>query len=198
MPRCKYCKAKFEAYSSLQSFCSIGHAIAWTTTENGQKAVKRAKNAKLKAQKAKDRKKLESLKTRKDFIKDLQQAFNEFIRLRDHDQPCISCGRFDHEIPDKHTGGKWDAGHYRSVGSAPELRFVETNVHKQCKHCNSTNGLGGNYCEYRKGLINRIGLKEVEKLEGPDRPPKLTTEEVKEAIKQYRAKSRELKKQLRG
>ncbi|HEJ2113501.1 TPA: recombination protein NinG, partial [Pseudomonas aeruginosa] len=66
----------------------------------------------------------ERLKSRADHLREAQQAFNEFIRLRDADQPCISCGR--------HHDGQYHAGHYRTVAASPELRFEPLNVHKQC------------------------------------------------------------------
>ena len=78
--------------------------------------------------------------------------------MRDKDLSCISCGK-----PASNTPNDWDAGHYRSVGSAPHLRFNVLNIHKQCKHCNQY--LSGNIVMYRLGLIDRIGLAEVEKIE---------------------------------
>ncbi len=42
----------------------------------------------------------------------------------------------------------------------------------QCKRCNRH--LGGNYSEYRKELVNRIGLERVEKLENDNEPRKFT------------------------
>ena len=130
------------------------------------------------------RERKEKLKSRSDWLKDLQRVFNEFIRLRDKDLPCISCGRY-HE-------GQYHAGHYRSVGACPELRFNEDNVHKQCSACNSH--LSGNILEYRLGLIEKIGLERVEFLERQDHPPlKLSVEEIKDLIKVYKAKVKELK-----
>ena len=58
----------------------------------------------------------EKLKSRADHMREAQAAFNEWIRLRDADRPCVSCGR--------HHEGQYHAGHYRSVGANPELRFV--------------------------------------------------------------------------
>jgi hypothetical protein len=66
-----------------------------------------------------------------------QQAFNAYIRARDADLPCISCGETN--PPDLH-GGQWDCGHFKTVGANPELRFEERNAHKQCKSCNAGAG----------------------------------------------------------
>jgi len=82
-----------------------------------------------------------------------QKVFNAYIRKRDEGLPCISCG----------ANQTQHAGHYFSAGHFSKLRFDERNVHGQCLRCNYF--LHGNTMYYRKGLIDRIGLSEVEKLE---------------------------------
>ena len=79
------------------------------------------------------------IKTRAEWLKEAQSEVNRYVRLRDKDLPCISCGRFHN--------GQYHAGHYRTVGSAPELRFELSNIHKQCAPCN--NHLSGNIVNYR-------------------------------------------------
>ena len=79
--------------------------------------------------------------------------FNRFIRERDMDDPCISCGSYSLK----------QAGHFYSGGNFPSLKFNEKNVHGQCVKCNYY--LSGNLLEYRKNLINKIGIDEVEKLD---------------------------------
>lgn len=86
-------------------------------------------------------------------LKKSTKLFNEFIRKRDSEQPCISCGKY-------HT---LQAGHYYSAGKYPELRFNEHNVNGQCKSCNYFKS--GNLLEYRKNLISKIGIEAVEKLD---------------------------------
>lgn len=127
---------------------------------------------KAKADRADTRKRLAALKSRASHLKDAQAAFNKFIRARDAALPCVSCGRF-------HTGA-WDAGHYRSVGAMPALRFVEINVHRQCVPCNQHKS--GNVIEYRIGLVKRIGVLSVEWLE-QDHPAKKYTILEAQAIK---------------
>lgn len=56
----------------------------------------------------------------------LQDIFNEFIRLRDAGQPCISCGEIK----------ILQAGHYFAVKGHDSLRFDEDNVHGECAGCN--------------------------------------------------------------
>ncbi len=141
-----------------------------------------AKEAVAKKERAEDRVKRESLKTRQDHLKDAQAAFNAFIRARDADQPCISCGR--------HHQGAHDAGHYRSVGAQPALRFDETNCHKQCVPCNQHKG--GNIVEYRIRLLQKIGREAVELLEIEHAPAKYTIEDAQRIKATYRAKLRAL------
>ena len=54
--------------------------------------------------------------------------------------------------------------------------------------------LGGNVIEYRRRLIERIGLKEVEKLEAGNEPRKYTRDDLIELAKTYRDKARKLLK----
>lgn len=132
--------------------------------------------------------KRESIKTRAQLMREAQQAFNKFIRLRDQiaGHVCISSGQ-----PLDWSGNNVDAGHYRSTGSAPHLRFDERNCHAQSKKDNRY--LSGNAVDYRIGLIARIGLESVELLEADQTPRKYTIEELKEIISTYRAKTKELK-----
>lgn len=95
-----------------------------------------------------------------------EKAVNAYIRARDAKQPCISCGTT--------ATNEWDAGHFLSKGSNPSLRYDHANIHKQCVHCNQHKG--GNVVLYRKNLINRIGLAEVERLEGQQPVIKWTRE----------------------
>lgn len=125
----------------------------------------------------------EKLKTRKDWLREAQAAFNSYIRERDRGLPCISCGR--------HHTGAYDAGHYRSVGAAPQLRFDERNVHKQCVPCNQHKS--GNAIEYRIGLCRRIGQTVVELLETSNEIKRWTIEEAKEIKATYKAKLKELR-----
>lgn len=113
-----------------------------------------------------------------------QQAFNAYIRERDAGLPCICCGAWPHP-------GGTDAGHYRSVGSAPHLRFDERNVHAQSKQCNRWGA--GRAVDYRIGLIARIGIAAVEALEADQEPRHYTRDQLIEIAAEYRAKLRALK-----
>lgn len=126
---------------------------------------------------------LVKLKRRADYIKETQAAVNAYVRERDAHLPCISCGRW-HD-------GQWHAGHFLSVGARPGLRFVESNIHRQCMPCNVH--LSGNLINYRLGLINRIGVAGVETLEYDDAPRKHSIDELQAIRTEYLRKTRELR-----
>lgn len=105
-----------------------------------------------------------------------QQAVNQYIRVRDRNQPCISC--------DEHT--ELQAGHYLT---RPELRFIPENIHGQCRHCNID--LAGNRTAYRIGLIARYGLAYVEALECFVSNGKNSLDDLQNIVKMYNAMSKE-------
>ena len=190
-PRPKMCKnpacgISFQPQRLGQAVCSPACALAIKDV-NQQKARKSL--AQVERKEIKVRK--EKLKSRAEHLREAQAAVNEFIRLRDAHLPCISCD----SIPSDHdlfTGSRWDAGHYRSVGSCPELRFEPLNIHRQCVKCNRN--LSGNAVEYRIRLVLRIGVERVAWLEGLHPARKYTVEEIKAIKADYRAKTRELKR----
>jgi hypothetical protein len=136
----------------------------------------------------KTREKLDAMRTKPQLVKVAQIAFNSYIRARDMGKPCICCGK-----PLGTEANSFDAGHYRSVGSAPHMRFVEDNVHGQTKYCN--NYLASNPVGYRKGLIERIGLTRVEQIEADQTVRKYTKEGLQEIARHYNAEARRLKKE---
>jgi len=88
------------------------------------------------------------------------------------------------------TANSVDAGHYRSVGAAPHLRFDERNCHAQTKFDNQYKS--GNVVDYRIGLIKRIGLEAVEALEADNEVRKWTRDQLIEIRATYKAKRKAL------
>ncbi|ASN67321.1 hypothetical protein 7AX2_23 [uncultured phage] len=178
------CRASFVPSRMGQAVCSPKCALA---TVEVQKAKEKKSLAQAGRRDIKVRK--EALKTRGDHMREAQQAFNEYIRTRDQaaGHLCISSGK-----PLDWSGNAVDAGHYRSVGSAPHLRFDERNCHAQSKQDNRF--LSGNAVDYRIGLIARIGQEAVDALESDQSVRKYTVEEIKAIKAEYRAKTRELKR----
>lgn len=169
--KCSVCREQFKRFSGTATVCSVKCALA------------KVEQKKLKEFKARTRRLKAEFKSRGDWLKEAQDIFNTYIRLRDRNQPCISCQSHDRK--------KWNAGHYKSVGSSPELRFNEFNVHKQCEQCNSYQS--GNQVNYRIYLIQKIGIEMVEDLEGPHSPLKLTIDAIKDIKSVYKKKTKELK-----
>ena len=182
MKKCKVCKTEFTPTRPMQKVCSPMCALEVSRQVAQKKAAKEAQEDRKKT-----REKLDAMRTKPQLVKVAQTAFNAFVRARDADKPCISCGK-----PPSTETNQTDAGHFRSVGSAPHMRFVEDNIHGQCKHCNQY--LAGNVLAYRKGLIERIGLERVEQLESDQTVRKYTKEGLQELAKHYNAETRRLKK----
>ncbi|VVN88127.1 hypothetical protein PS718_01661 [Pseudomonas fluorescens] len=180
------CGISFPPQRLGQAVCSPKCALAMApaNTEKARKAIAQRDRREIQVRK-------EKLKSRADHLREAQAAVNEYVRLRDAHLPCISCDSMPNDN-DLMTGSRWDAGHYRSVGACPELRFEPLNIHRQCVKCNRN--LSGNAVEYRIRLVQRVGAETVAWLEGPHEPRKYTVEEIKTIKAEYRAKTRELKK----
>ena len=86
--------------------------------------------------------------------KKVHSEVNKFVRERDKNKPCISCGR-------RIESG--DCGHYVAQGSSGLLRYHPDNLALQCTSCNRFKH--GNLINYRIGLVSRIGEDRVKWLE---------------------------------
>lgn len=176
--RCKVCREQFVPRSITHKAC--GPECAAVVAQSERQAIERKA----------DRVRKQALKSRRDWMKEAQVAFNTFVRQRDKDKPCICCGRVETQVSGLNSHG-WDCGHYRSVGSAPHMRFNENNAHRQLVLCNRHGA--GRAVDYRIGLIARIGLAAVEALESDQTPCKWTVEELQTIKAKYRQKLKELK-----
>ena len=178
LKRCKVCKDEFYPGRPLQQVCSMECAVslARVKTEKADKEHAKVNRAALKAAKL-------AIKPISYWRQRAQKEFNAFIRLRDEKLPCISCGR--------HHQGQYHAGHYRTTAAAPELRFNELNVWKQCAPCN--NHKHGNITEYRINLIKRIGIEQVEWLESVHEPKHYKISDLQEIEQKYLKLAKELK-----
>jgi len=117
---------------------------------------------------------------------ELQIVFNQFIRLRDKDKPCISCNK---SHPNK------QAGHYYSVKGYDGLRFDEINVNGECPGCNCFDE--SHLIGYGENLLNRIGINEFEMLKQRAKDYKIggykfCRSELEVMISDYKAKIKEL------
>lgn len=146
-------------------------------------AMKKVRLEKME-ERAKTKTQREKSMTRGQRMARAQTAVNAYVRARDAELPCISCGRL-HE-------GQWHAGHYRSRGAAKHLALDIRNIHKQCQPCNMH--LHGNQINYRLGLIARYGLEYVETLECDNANRDLTNDDIDAIWREYKAKLKEMKK----
>lgn len=181
--RCPYCK-KYNLIEDAKKvnnsyFCDLDHAVQY-----GIKNKLKGSEIRHKERKKKLKDSDKSLRNRA-----AQAACNKYIRERDKGLPCISCGSLPNYSD--HIGGSGiQAGHYKTRGASPELRFEELNIHVQCYRCNVQ--LSGNIENYRINLIKKIGLDKVKWLEGPHEPKKYTCEDLKEIELKYKQKLKEL------
>ena len=179
--KCKQCKTQIPTVKDCDTFIGKkGYCGVDCMSSHG---LQKARDATAKKERKEHKAAKEGLKTRGDYAKEAQTDFNKFIRFRDSGLNCISCDK-----PPK----KKNAGHYRSVGAAPELRYEELNCHLQCEHCNTH--LSSNAIEYRINLVKKISQNNVDWLEGPHDAKKYTIEQLKEIKLEYRAKWKELER----
>ncbi|MCU7781971.1 recombination protein NinG [Lelliottia amnigena] len=187
----KDCRLWFHPARDGQIVCSFecASAVGKEQTQKLRDAVQRKEQKQQreveKAGRQRQAERRQAVKPISYFIRQAQQAFNEYIRYRDRHLPCISCGR--------HHDGQYHAGHFRTTGANPELRFNEDNCHRQCAPCN--NHLSGNLIAYRPALIQKIGQARFDALMGPHELPKWKREDYVRIRDEYRAKLKELKQQ---
>ena len=112
MRKCKVCKKEFKPkYSTVQPTCDYPCALILS-----KKLDEKKKKDQKKEHNKWKKKEQEKLKTISVHVKELQPIFNEFIRLRDSNQLCISC-----QNPPK----KKNAGHYYNANNHWNVRFNE-------------------------------------------------------------------------
>lgn len=185
--RCPHCKGKLETGQHIHPECIEPWAEAQEA--KAERAAEKKARMEAKVEKAGIRKRKDAIKTLPELHREAQAAFNAYIRARDAGKPCICCGL---PLSAGDVGGKYDCGHYRSVGSAPQLRYNEDNAHGQRKQCNRWGA--GRAVDYRIGLIERIGLERVEALEAENQPRKYKADELRSIKAMYREKLRKLEK----
>jgi len=169
--KCKICGNNFKPFKTTQRVCSHQCAITYAKEKEKEKEAQawRKEKAKRKAE----------LMTYSQRLNKVRRVFQKWIRERDKNQPCISCGIITTKL--------WDAGHYLKAEVFSGLIFDEDNVHKQCRKCNRY--LSGNEVQYRLGLIERIGEDRVKALESKanqKRLKKFTNHELLEIENKYK------------
>ena len=183
--KCKWskCGKSFIPQRPLQQVCNYVCATGYNIEKQ---EVKSKKDLEVKIHLIKI-----GLKKLSEYEAEARKEFQTFIRIRDKDYPCISCGC--------NTAKQWHGGHYLKAELFTGLIFNEYNCHKQCSRCNDI--FSGNELEYRDGLIKRYGLMFVENLESlksQSRTYKFTKDELIDIKLKYKDKIKEIKNQNFG
>ena len=184
---CKVCKVEYKAWTThaqMNRLCSPDCAAKYALSKRQEVQRKDARKARIAY--TRDNEKLSAVRAR------AQSSFNRYIRERDYLMPCMACGK--HWSGDVVKGSGWDAGHFRSRGSAPHLRFHLLNCWKVCTRCNRD--LSGNIVEMRKGMLSRLGEDRVKALEYDNTDRNYTRDDLRR-IQRIFSKRARLYKRLR-
>jgi hypothetical protein len=173
----------------MKEFCSVDCGYALSRHKQRQKWAREAREYR-KAEKASKAK----ITDQEGPAKSARMAVHGFIAVRDMDKPCIVHG---HNCQNADAG--FDAGHFRSVGSAPELRFNTWNIHKQCRLSNRGAHNRKRYRAsvdrlYEAGLVERIGQERVDWLKGPHKPNQYRAKDFERIARIFRKRTRIYKK----
>lgn len=175
------CRAEYmpDPVQPFKNWCSLDCGTVLALARLAKK-----KEAEAKAQRAEEKRQKEQNQSVKKLLKRAEKLVNEYVRLRDKDDGCISC-----HMP-SHYDGIWTASHFKSVGSNSALRFNTWNIHKGCEQCNLFKS--GNIAEYEKRLVLKIGAERVEWLKNHERVRKYDAEYLQRMCKIMRKKIRRL------
>ncbi|EQA6236817.1 recombination protein NinG [Enterobacter hormaechei] len=194
----KACRQWFHPVRDGQVVCSFecASAIGKEQIEKAREAAKQKaaqrQRTEEKAGRQRRKAKRESFKTKAQWDKEAQSAFNRYIRIRDEGKECVSCGNPLIGKSNYLTGSAIDASHCRSRGAASHLKFNVFNVHSACTRCNRQ--LSGNAVEYRIRLIERIGQERVERLESDNDPRRFDIPYLQRIKSIFTRKARALEK----
>lgn len=169
--KCKCCGDVFEQQKPLQFVCSPKCAYEYARKQRIKQDVKTI-NERVSKWKNEG-------KSISKLIMEARIPFQKWIRERDRNQPCISCGSAKSQT--------YHAGHFAKAEIYTGLIFNEDNCHRQCAQCNFY--LDGNEANYRIGLIKKIGEKRVKELEDSKdrlRTYKFTREQLTEIKEHYK------------
>jgi len=199
--KCRSCRESFKPKNSMQVVCSAACGLLMARQARERKEAQLAKEERKAHRERKER-----LKTRVDFLKDAEKAVRDYRRLYELSigSGCISCGKSQEEIKAAQgwkTGGAFDAGHWMGKGARPELRLEPLNIWLQCKACNGGSAKYARKGEsvkdgFEAGVIERIGREAANELKNDHKPRHYTIDDLKAITKEYRSKTRELKRKL--
>lgn len=172
-----------------EGFC--GNSCMWAHINHKREDAERRKRESVaRENRAKKRRRLSADKSHQEKL--TQEACNKLVRLLDHGKPCISCDEYR----------PLEAGHFRSVGSCPELRYCLLQIHGQCRACNQAGTRRMNRgrkpevvaAEYERLLRRRMGDEVVDWIKAPHPINHYTIEELIDMRKLFRAECRRIER----
>jgi len=130
------------------------------------------------------RAKLSTLQAKADLL------MSEYIRRKYADETgyvkCVSCGRI-------YRWQEMDCGHFVPKSRGASVRYLEENVHPECKGCNRFDeGHLINYTLYMRDLYGEEGIKEIQQQARITLSAGKKRDLVVEAISYYREKLSQL------
>lgn len=150
---CKCCKAAFTPTRPMQvvcgQMCGLERARLKREAQERKQAAERAKLDRMM-----DAQRRQALRTTSKLEEDCRKIVQKIARLRDRNDPCISC--------DKPASwqGQWHGSHFRSHGACSALQFHLWNIHKACWICNKL--YSGRIGDYEPRLIEKMGGDRVD------------------------------------
>jgi len=186
MPNAKRRCTKCKTYEPIQNgvttplgfFCSHLCKLNYVIDSANKLRIKAVEK---KITNVRHKRKLNELRTRTQWYNLLQTEVNKYVRNRDINKPCCTCGTTNPSI-------KYDAGHCFTRAARPDIRFNLHNIHKQCSvNCNQ-HGSGMRH-EYQLFITNKYGPNHFEWLESYHRPLKDEFphwSDIEKEIKRYR------------
>lgn len=188
LKKCCECRQKFQPFKSFDKVCgNIECKVSFGVKAAAKSKAKREAEMRRKAisEKKADKEKLARLKP--GYLEGkAQDAINEYVRVRDYDKPCISCGKSAYSCT------KWDAGHLKTRGANSFLRYHLWNINKQCVSCNQHNS--GMVAEHERGIVARYGQARLDFLLTAPRLRRYSDEYLIRLAEIFRKKTRILKK----
>lgn len=171
--------------------------LAQQAADKQRKARERQADRARKKRRQKDAKRKKEIRKRSEWYALIQKEVNWYAKhvlYRGH--PCYTCGK-----PQRpgDSGGAFHAGHYRTVGGVPELRFELRNLRIQCFVCNHHGS--GMRDVYRANLLDERGQRELDWLDGAH--PSLTEQfptwqDLEAELKRWRKINREARALIDG
>jgi len=194
---CKYCKLKKPLEDGCKTnigwFCGYDHAALYGR-DKAELARLRAQAKKIKDDKKKLTDDKESIKKRtgkNGYYYNLRTALHYYVKhILRKGEPCYTCGLPQRPVDSPQA---FHVGHFMPAKQVDPRRFLLANLRIQCYSCNAQNS--GRQAEYRKNLIDEMGLDHVEWLECEVNHKSLkeqypTVESIKAETARYRALSK--------